>query len=81
MSRVTVSKVRRNTEGAKTLLEQLRLQAGLGIREVAEYSNVSKATISRVENGKSPDITTALRLARFFETTVEELFKSHGEDR
>ncbi len=69
----TVSAVRRTKERAQ--LRQLREEANLTLREVAKLTGVSVPTISRIENGDSPPhIRTALRLAEFFETTVEDLF-------
>ena len=69
----TVSAVKRKPN-ERTRVHQLREQANLGLRETAKFAEVSAATLSRVESGKAPDIRTALRLARFYETTVEDLF-------
>lgn len=69
----TVSQVRRKGS-ARTRLQQLRDEANLGLRELAGYAGVSPATLTRVESGKHPDIVTALKLAQFFETSVEDLF-------
>jgi DNA-binding XRE family transcriptional regulator len=71
----TVSQVRRKTT-ERTRLTALREESGLGMREMARFCGVSPATLCRVEAGKHPDIVTALRLARFFETSVEDLFGS-----
>jgi DNA-binding XRE family transcriptional regulator len=69
----TVSAVRRKAK-ERTRLQQLREEANLGTVETAKFAEVGPATITRIEQGKAPDITTALRLAQFFETTVEDLF-------
>jgi putative transcriptional regulator len=71
--RPTVSKVRRNPVTASRV-KQLREEAGLGLREAAAFIGVSPSTLSRVENGKAPDIHSAILIARFYETTVEELW-------
>jgi putative transcriptional regulator len=43
--------------------------------ELAKAVNVSRQTINSIETGKYvPSLPLALALARFFETTVEEMF-------
>ena len=69
----TVSKVRKTVQ-QHTRLWQLREDAGLTVRELEIFTEISKATISRVESGRIPDLTTAFRFAKFYETTVEDLF-------
>jgi transcriptional regulator with XRE-family HTH domain len=69
----TVSKVRKKVR-QHTRLWQLREDAGLTLREVSGFSDISLPTLSRVEAGRIPDLTTALRFAQFYETTVEDLF-------
>lgn len=79
--RPTVSQVRKPVSAARSRVEILRLEAGLGTRELAQYAGVSPATVSRIESGKAPDICSAIRLARFFETSVEDLFSQFAEAR
>lgn len=74
----TISQVRRKPK-ERVRLQQLREDANLGLREMAKFAGVSASTVTRIEQGKAPDITTALRLARFFETSVEDLFGSFME--
>jgi DNA-binding XRE family transcriptional regulator len=69
----TVSQVRKKV-GERTRIAALREEANLGVREMAAHCGISPATLVRVEAGKHPDIVTALRLAQFFETSVEDLF-------
>lgn len=69
----TVSQVRKPVT-TRNRVAQLRQAAGLQMRELAGYCGVSHLTICRIEAGKAPDVKTALLLARFFETTVEDLF-------
>lgn len=73
----TVSQVRKPVI-ARSRIAVLVHESGVGIRELANYAGISPATVSRVAGGKAPDIRTALRLARFFETTVEDLFNEYG---
>lgn len=69
----TVSQVKKAIP-ARTRLEVLRIEAGLNMRDLGKFAGVGTATVCRVEKGKAPDIRTALRLAKFFETSVEDLF-------
>ena len=48
---------------------------GLSQGELAKELGVSRQTINSIETGKyMPSLPLALALARFFETTVEEMF-------
>lgn len=52
-----------------------RVLAGLTQREVAEIVNISVNALSDIENNKyQPRVSTALRLARVFNCSVEYLF-------
>lgn len=52
-----------------------RRRLGLTLKQVAPKVGVSLGTISQMELGDHcPSIQTALRLARFYGMTVEELF-------
>jgi len=74
----TISQVRK-PKHSQTRFQTLIQEAGIGVRELAGFAGVSPATVSRVQRGFAPDIRTALLLARFFETTVEELFNEFGK--
>ena len=57
-------------------LREYRLRHNLSQREVATYTGLNDAQISNYENGYStPDIWSALILARFFECHVDDLFQ------
>lgn len=43
----------------------------ISLDELAKELGISKATISRVENGKEPSINTALTLAHWYGTGLE----------
>lgn len=59
----------------ETPLWRNRQDHGLTLRDVSVAVGVAFSDISRAERGDvAPRVTTALRLARFYETTVEELF-------
>lgn len=61
-------------------LRNLRERHQLTLRDVAKYSGVSVATIARIEWGAECNLSQALKLAHFFETTVEKIWgPSAGE--
>ena len=56
-------------------LEELRKQRGIKQEELAEYLDVSRQTVSSLENGRyNPSIILAIKIARFFRMSVEEVF-------
>lgn len=61
----------------QTRLLQVRQEYGFSLRDVAQAVGISAATASRLERGVvETKVQTALKLARFYETTVEQLFGS-----
>ena len=59
----------------KNRLEELRIERGLKQDELAALMKVSRQTISSLENGRyNPSILLAMKLARYFGVTVEEMF-------
>lgn len=66
----------------KNRLEELRRQRGIRQEELAETLEVSRQTISSLENGRyNPSITLAIRIARYFGMSVEDIFIYEEEDR
>ena len=56
-------------------LEEKRLQKGWTQQELADRVMVSRQTINSLERGRyNPSITLAFRLARQFDTPIEDLF-------
>ncbi len=56
-------------------VRELRQQQGLSQQALAQAMAVSRQTINAIETGRyDPSLTLAVRLARHFGTTVEELF-------
>ena len=53
----------------------LRTARGLSQQELAEAMSVSRQTINSIETDRyTPSLPLALALARYFETSVEEMF-------
>jgi DNA-binding XRE family transcriptional regulator len=57
-------------------LRSLRQKYGLPLREVAKHSGVSHPTLARMEAGKECCLSHAIRVADFFETTVEKIWNT-----
>ncbi len=55
-------------------LVALRASQKVSLRQAAEASGVSTATLSRTERGDTPSLDLALRMARFYELTVEHIW-------
>ena len=65
----------------KNKLEEIRKQKGIKQEELADAMGVSRQTISSLENGRyNPSVILAIKLARYFGTNVEELFRYEEEE-
>ena len=64
----------------RTDVRARRAARGLSQAALAEAMGVSRQTINSIETGRyTPSLPLAIALARYFETTVEEMF--HVEDQ
>ncbi|HTX09833.1 MAG TPA: helix-turn-helix transcriptional regulator [Solirubrobacteraceae bacterium] len=60
-------------------MRDLRSERGLSQGQLAEAMNVSRQTINSIEQERyTPSLPLALALARYFDTTVEEMFSENG---
>ncbi|WP_115851881.1 helix-turn-helix transcriptional regulator [Thermasporomyces composti] len=60
-------------------VRELRVAKGLSQAELGEFLGVSRQTVNAIETGRySPSLPLAIKLARFFGRTVEEVF--HVDD-
>ena len=56
-------------------IRKLRKEKGMRQEDLARSLGVSRQTINAIENNKyNPTLELAMRLARFLNSTVEELF-------
>ena len=59
----------------KNRLEEIRKQRGIKQETLADAMGVSRQTISSLENGRyNPSVILAIKLARYFEMKVEDIF-------
>ncbi|NLA72531.1 MAG: helix-turn-helix transcriptional regulator [Clostridiales bacterium] len=59
----------------KNRLEEIRKKRGINQEELAAALEVSRQTISSLENGRyNPSIILAIKIARHFGMSVEEIF-------
>jgi putative transcriptional regulator len=64
----------------KNRVRELRTEQGLSQAEVGAALGVSRQTVIAIESGRySPSLPLAFRLARFFHSTVDELFDASLE--
>lgn len=57
-------------------VRQLRTALGLSQSDLGQALSVSRQTVNAIETGRYlPSLPLALRLARYFSTTVEQLFQ------
>jgi transcriptional regulator with XRE-family HTH domain len=60
-------------------LKEVRIRAGLTLRELARQADVSPSLISQIENGKSqPSVATLYAFSRLLNVSVDELFDERG---
>ena len=63
----------------RNLLRQLRAAKGLSQGQLADAVSVSRQTINSIEQERyTPSLALAIALARYFGSTVEEVF--HADD-
>jgi transcriptional regulator with XRE-family HTH domain len=60
-------------------LKDVRLKAGLTLRELARQADVSPSFVSQIENGKSqPSVSTLYAFAQLLNVSIDELFDQRG---
>jgi putative transcriptional regulator len=65
----------------KNRVRELRTAAGLSQGELGTALGVSRQTINSIETGRYlPSLPLALAIARSFDTSVEDIFRTDEED-
>lgn len=73
--KVNLTKIREVSYAVKNNLMTIRKKNKLNQDQLASEMEVSRQTISSLENGRyNPSILLAMKLARFFHVTVEDIF-------
>jgi putative transcriptional regulator len=63
-------------------VKERRTERGLSQGELASAMGVSRQTINSIEKGRyTPSLPLAIALARYFGTTVEEMFDGARNDQ
>ncbi len=67
--------------GLENRLKEYRARLSMNQSELGKRAHVSRQTISLIERGDySPSVTLAIKLAKIFEVTVEEIFIYEEEE-
>ncbi|MBR5129324.1 MAG: helix-turn-helix transcriptional regulator [Firmicutes bacterium] len=65
----------------KNRIEEIRKERGIKQEDFAKSMGVSRQTISSLENGRyNPSIILAFKIAKYFDTTIEEVFLVEEDD-
>ena len=65
----------------KNRIEEIRKERGIRQDEFAKVLGVSRQTISSLENGRyNPSIMLAYKIAKYFDSTIEEVFIFEEDD-
>lgn len=66
----------------KNNIRKLRRERGLRQEDLAQILGVTRQTIIAIENDKyNPTLELAMKIARFLETPVEEIFLLEEQER
>lgn len=64
----------------KNKVEEKRKEKGISQAKLAELMEVSRQTISSIENGRyNPSVVLAYKLATYFNVIIEDLFEFEEE--
>lgn len=74
-----MSDVKFDTEGFFAALERLRAEKNLPWRKVAEQSGVSASTMTRLSQGKRPDVDSLASLCAWAKLSADDFMRVPGE--
>src|SRR5216110_360448 len=78
---MTRSKTLVNTEELGRAIRRRRDELGLSLRDVADQTNVSASTLSRIENGTGkPDADNIARLTTWLDMPLERILSRSRDD-
>lgn len=63
----------------KDLITKRLIEEKLSLRQASEKSNISPATLSRIENSKLPDVETFAKLCEWLGTDAKSYFQIVGK--
>lgn len=66
----------------KNRLKEYRAKINVNQQEMGQLVDVSRQTISQIERGDySPSVTLALKIAKVFNATVEDIFEYEEDNK
>lgn len=61
-------------------LRDRRASSGMSIKEVSDHIGISQYSYLRAECGRTMRVSDAVAIAKFFETTVEDLWAAQAQE-
>ncbi|MBP7349650.1 MAG: helix-turn-helix transcriptional regulator [Butyrivibrio sp.] len=61
-------------------LKEERSKLGITQKQLADGIGISERSIINIESGRTPSLPTAIRLAAYFQLSVEQLFQLQVDD-
>ena len=61
-------------------LKEERSKLGITQKQLADGIGISERSIINIESGRAPSLPTAIRLAAYFQLSVEQLFQLQADD-
>lgn len=82
MTRIVVTELGGNGVPLYNCLKEYRAKINVNQYEMGKLVGVSRQTISQIERGDySPSVTLALRIAKVFSVSIEDIFRYEEDDK
>lgn len=75
-----MSEVKFNTEGFFAALDRLRAEKNFAWRKVAEQSGVSASTMTRLSQGKRPDVDSLASLCAWAKLSADDFIRDPNDN-
>ncbi|EGD51580.1 helix-turn-helix domain protein [Thermoanaerobacter ethanolicus JW 200] len=62
-------------------LKELRMKYKLTQKELAKNLGITPDYVSQIERGRIPGMETAIKIANFFNTTIDEIFLANNRTK